>query len=248
MRRAVSAVLLQRFSPRKLAGLRLWLAADRITGLANGDPVSSWTDLSGQGNHATQSTTAAKPLWKTGIANGRPGVLFDGVDDFLSLAAGACTAMLAGDKSVFLVLKWVAVAAAEARALTIANAGGSSRFSMRYTTGPLYSTLHTTGAAQVNTTASAGAAPSTAAAQVFEVVQSGTSFVGRTNGTQFAADPANAGGETAGVGALGAAAQGTSLFGNLYIFEVIAYNRALSTTEAAAVRRYLGSKYGVTVS
>lgn len=235
------------FSPAKLAGLSLWLSADRITGLADGDPVSSWSDLSGNSNHATQSTTAAKPLYKVNIANGRPGVLFDGVDDYLSLAAGAYTAMLAGDKTVFVAAKWAATGA-DKRLVSVSNAGASTRFALTHTTGPVYQHFYTTGAAQANVTASAGAIPSTSVPQIVEAVQSGTSFIGRTNGTTIAADPANAGGEVAASGALGSNAAGSGGFANVYILDVIAYNRALSATEASAVRRYLGVRYGVTVS
>lgn len=67
-------------------GLVLWLAADKQTGLNDGDPVGTWTDFSGQGNHATQATAAKKPLYKTNILNGRPVMRFDGVDDELAPA------------------------------------------------------------------------------------------------------------------------------------------------------------------
>lgn len=246
MRRAVAAVLLQRFSPRKLSGLRLWLSADRIAGLADGDPVSTWSDLSGNSNHATQGTTAAKPLYKANIVNGRPGILFDGVDDFLTLAAGARVALLEGDKTVFAVVKWAATGN-DKRIISVSNGASSTRFAMTCATGPLYQHFYTTGAAQANVTAGAGAAPSTSVAQIVEVRQSGTSFVPRTNGTALVADPNNAGTETAGSGALGSNGGGSASFGNVYLLEALVYNRALSTAEASAVRRYLGARYAVAV-
>ena len=71
------------WAPTDLSNLLLWLDASQITGLNDGDAVASWTDLSGNGNHATQSTAAAKPTYKTNIINGLPVVRFDG-GDFLS--------------------------------------------------------------------------------------------------------------------------------------------------------------------
>lgn len=47
---------------------------------ANGDPIGSVTDLSGNGKHASQATTASKPLYQ-GYAD------FDGVDDWCATAA-----------------------------------------------------------------------------------------------------------------------------------------------------------------
>jgi hypothetical protein len=72
------------FSPPSLSGLQLWLHADALS-LSDGDPVSSWTDSSGNGRHATQGTSGARPIYKTSILNGQPVVRFDGVDDYLFL-------------------------------------------------------------------------------------------------------------------------------------------------------------------
>ena len=42
-------------------GLALWLKADAITGLADGDPVASWADSSGNSHTATQATSGSRP-------------------------------------------------------------------------------------------------------------------------------------------------------------------------------------------
>lgn len=55
----------------------------------DGDPIRQWTDLSGKGNHATQTTGAAKPVFKVAIVNGRPVVRFSGTDDQMALPDGA---------------------------------------------------------------------------------------------------------------------------------------------------------------
>lgn len=71
------------FVPTDIAGCVLWLRADGITGLSDGDAVTTWPDESGEGNDATQATTAKKPSYETGVLNGLPVVRFDGVDDLL---------------------------------------------------------------------------------------------------------------------------------------------------------------------
>lgn len=71
------------FAPDQLTGLQLWLHAGTLA-LNNNDPVSIWSDQSGNARHATQATTSLQPLYKTGVINGRPVVRGDGVDDYLS--------------------------------------------------------------------------------------------------------------------------------------------------------------------
>lgn len=79
----------QAFAPTDVAGLMLWLAADRIGGLSDGDPVGAWADLSGHANDASQATASKKPTYRAGVAHGRPVVRFDGADDYLAIADNA---------------------------------------------------------------------------------------------------------------------------------------------------------------
>ena len=72
------------FSPSDLTDLALWYDAETL-GLANSSPVTSWPDLSGQGR--TLTTTMA-PIFQTNALNGKPGVQFDGFDDYLTHLAG----------------------------------------------------------------------------------------------------------------------------------------------------------------
>lgn len=74
------------FVPTDIANCTWWVAADRITGLANGDPVSTWADSSGNGKDLTQTLTA-RPTYRTNVVNGLPTVDFDGVNDCMATAA-----------------------------------------------------------------------------------------------------------------------------------------------------------------
>ena len=80
------------FSPSNIAGLSLWL--DATTGLfdatSEGNPVTTdgatvarWEDQSGSGYHVTQSTSANRPVLKTGIRNSKNAIRFDGSNDAL---------------------------------------------------------------------------------------------------------------------------------------------------------------------
>ena len=77
------------FLPSDITGLIRWGKADSLS-LSNNDPVDSYTDESGNGNHFVGSGTT-RPLFKTAAQNGRAAVLFDGVDDFLTRDALAAT-------------------------------------------------------------------------------------------------------------------------------------------------------------
>lgn len=50
-----------------------------------GSDVSQWNDLSGNGFHATQATSSARPS-RDGTINGQTAVTFDGVDEMMTIA------------------------------------------------------------------------------------------------------------------------------------------------------------------
>ena len=83
------------------ARLAIWHDAEFVT-LTSG-AVSSWDDLSGNGRHATQTTAASRPTVDATGINGRPALLFDGMNDYLnSVIFRSGTA----SRSVFMV--WMA--------------------------------------------------------------------------------------------------------------------------------------------
>ena len=94
------------WNPTNIAGCVLWLDANQITGLNNGDPVATWSDMSGNGNDATQAVGANQPTYRTGRINGLPAVDFDGGNDFLT-ANGAAPSFSGNDlpMSCFFVLR-----------------------------------------------------------------------------------------------------------------------------------------------
>lgn len=78
-------------APDQITNLQLWVdgqdnntiknASD--TNAVNNDPVATWQDKSGNNRHLTQSTSNARPLYKTTGINNFASILFDGSDDKL---------------------------------------------------------------------------------------------------------------------------------------------------------------------
>lgn len=60
-----------------VAGSATWIDVAQMTGLSDGDPIDSLTDLSGNARHAT-AAGAARSTYKTNIFNGRPVARFNG--------------------------------------------------------------------------------------------------------------------------------------------------------------------------
>lgn len=89
--------------PQQTSNLKLWLRGDLgITSSAGA--ISTWTDQSGNGHNATQSTAGLKPSLVTGVLNSgvQPAVSFSGAQ-YLNLAANY--ADLNNGTSIFIVLK-----------------------------------------------------------------------------------------------------------------------------------------------
>jgi hypothetical protein len=96
-----STTVVGSFDPSAVTGLKVWLKADAITGLSNGDPVSTWEDSSSQNNDATQSGSA-RPTYQTSVLDSKPVVRFNGTSHYMDLP-NAFSALTAAE--IFIVVK-----------------------------------------------------------------------------------------------------------------------------------------------
>jgi hypothetical protein len=68
------------FSPTQLSGLNLWLDATQITGLTNGQALTTWVDKSA---NAYTGTAVAGPTYQTNVLNSKPIVRFNGTTQYV---------------------------------------------------------------------------------------------------------------------------------------------------------------------
>lgn len=68
----------------------VWVKADAITGLSDGQSITSWVDSSGNGRTFTQGTAAVAPVYKVNQSpTGKPSARFNGASQFMSSTAAA---------------------------------------------------------------------------------------------------------------------------------------------------------------
>lgn len=225
--------------PASLSGRVLDLDASRITGIADGGVVASWTDDSGAGNTAVQATSTNQPLYRSTWAsnllpnNGRPIVYFDGSNDFMTSAASSSTA-----ETVFVVAQAVAFGTL---AGLIGSQGGSGGFAMRIANGNTIA-LEADGAAAINST-SQSIPTSTGVMHLYAASYANTgAFVTSYDGIS-ATGTSSAALTASRTTKIGAIASGSSWNGA--IARVIKFSRVLTTAERTGVEAYLMKRYAI---
>jgi hypothetical protein len=227
--------------PTDYANLELWLDADQITGLVDGNAVSPWTDQSGNGFDASNGTAGSRPLYKTNIINGLPTVLFDGSDDFLTLASAA-NLDLTADFSVFVVMRFVTVN----RGSTVQNTVLSKDFT-RY---EFYEYQTVQGGYVGGTSNAVNSASSTLAAAtnyILEWHRSGSSLTTVNNGTQVGTATNSASASGGNPLYIGVRPGGGGGYIHAHYGEIVIYDEARTAGEKTDLRAALASKWGITV-
>lgn len=227
------------FSPASISGLTLWLKAHAITGLNDGDPVATWTDLSGNGNNATQAVGANRPKYKTNIVNALPVVRFERDDSSNLGFADVFSSLTAAE--IFVAVKINTdppVAFADALWYFGSTASDSH---YPFTDGNIYEDF---GTSVRKTVGNPG--QSLAIWAIYNITSISGEFTTRLSGTQIFTTATNT------VGFTTTAAIGKSIGGAGFldgdIAEIIMYNAKLSSGDRTLVKTYLASKYGITVA
>ena len=252
------------FLPTQLTGCALWLRADRgVTESALA--VSSWQNYGTLGGTFDQGTAGAKPAFAaTGGSNSQASLTFDG-GDFLtsSLSAASWNFLHSSAFTVFSVFRQTATGNAFygllSTSTTVASSRGIGVYWDNRSALPVTANLRTAvanGSTYVINPSNSGidngfAANAWSALEArYEAGISGDDFATLRNGTSIkTAETGNAasGSNAANTLLIGCLVGATSngLVGGMS--EVIAFNRALSADDRWRVRRYLGTRYALTV-
>jgi hypothetical protein len=218
------------FLPTDIAGCKLWLDASQITGLSDGNAVSTWSDASGNGNDATQSSTA-RPIYKTNILNGRPSVRFDGTNDEMLLTSS----LPSGTSTIFCVMR---------KRTTGVLLGALSNNSIR--SAGLLSYRNATfycfgGSGNSNIYYFNGGNAEATTASVWCQVDNGSGITLFENGSSISLTNFTFG----AFGSYTVVGGYFGEFGDGDIMEIIYYDTALGTTDRQSVEDYLATKYGL---
>lgn len=234
--------------PMTIPGLSLWLDATggqlwqdtaRLTpAAANSDPVACWGDQSGNQNHAVQTGSTARPLYKTAVQNSLAGVLFDGSNDGL-LIPYAQTLQFSGDATMYFVQK-----------LTAAGAG--SHAPAAYGDGSTYSTgfLININASNLLTywlsAGNIGTANSifgNGQKNILRIDRTGSNMVAFLNAVQQSTG-SSAGAISAQL-SMGIGIAGASFPFNGHLFEILMYKGTLTAAQKTALESYLNTKWAI---
>jgi hypothetical protein len=216
------------FTAHAIPGLAQWLdAADASTITLDGSSnISEIRDKSGFGLHGTQSDGSRRPSYPANVQNGLPGVLFDSVDDALTLAGPSTN-----PATTFIVHRWNG-GLKDSRLASNRAVNGMS-LGINASSGWNLSFVRE-GIAWTNS----GFSPGSGTNRIYRISHaSGTSaFWTWTGGTETQRQSVSLSGNIA-------TSEGISYPGHL--FEMIRYNATLTTEQANSVYAYLSAKWAI---
>lgn len=221
----------------------LWFDASQISGLSDGDSVTTWSDMSESARHATQSLAAAKPTYKTGIVGGQPVVRFDGGDMLEISGTMALSALTA-----FIVFRTAAAIPSYAAAMNFYQSG-SARWMQGVSTEAAYRNGWAGSNSSLGLTQPSGAfSTSTAYVQIWK--KSTTQWTIYRNGTAGSAinDSTSAAAAVSCIGCERLALNQYHYHFTGDIAEIIIYATALSDADRQAVEAYLSAKFGIALA
>jgi large repetitive protein len=225
------------FAPSDLTGLRLWLDAQAITGKADGDTVTTWTDLSPDAVNAVKAASSQAPVYKTNQLNGHPIVQFPGFEELVT----ASRSIGGNDAMTLIMLCSVPTATYYGMLVTYGSAGaGDWNVLQNASTGQVMLIRPSDNAGAINTTAVTGRGflrhcATISAADVFTLYENNVQVSTATlTGYTLAASG------IIQIGARDEAFRATADYA-----EIILYDRLLTSTERGQVDQYLQDHWAV---
>ncbi|KAF0217542.1 MAG: hypothetical protein FD178_586, partial [Ignavibacteria bacterium] len=214
--------------------LKLHLRSD-LAVTSSSSAVSSWGDVSGLNNDASQSTSANQPTLVSNSMNGNPVIRFNGTNSKLTLPTSATLGIQSNPYEMFVVGK---SSSSSIQFLVSGNATEQFEYHLsgvgvRFI--PITSAYLDLGSSGAFTDGNA---------HVFSARASSSGGAIRVDGIDGGTSSANILSSNSGALQIGVRSDGTYLF-NGDIAEVILYNTNLSTSDRSTVEHYLATRYGI---
>lgn len=236
-------------TPDDVSGLKLWFKPESLSG-SDGTAISTWTDSSGNGWDATNSTAAQQPYITNSVANGYNAIYMDGGDILQVLAGGNAILNNKPGVTVYGLVKTNSTSAGAKSFFHFSrNTSGSTRFY------PYLNGSSVTGGGRRLDTDGFAAMGSTYASPsgwyLFEVIgdyadSAGYVFVNSvpvhtntswlTDGNTSATDSANI--------RIGGVATGTESWVG-WVSEIVVYDKAVTASDRNVLSNYFKTKYGL---
>lgn len=233
--------------------LSLHLDATRVLGpskaltdaLADDTAISRIYDLSGNNFSPEQATVAKQPLFKTNIQNGLPGILGDGVDDFMQTTSNSVKMDPELNYcSIFVVSRCLTSTGyfvGKGSSNTTSSAMG---WALGTTTGNIKQRAGTSTPTNIgDSSIIANETVSSIKEWYFTGSTLNYYLNGASNGSQRSYSVSVTTTRTFWL----FGRDTNDNYANSYLHEVLVYKGSLSTSERLAVRTYLGNKWGISV-
>jgi hypothetical protein len=260
------------FDPTKIAGLQGWWDSQKITGLNNGDLISSWPDSSGNNNHAL-GTAGSKPTYFTNALTRDirlrlliPLLLSTGAIEDEERAGEIADAMTLGKPVVYFqggawmtlttpipaTAPWTTIAVMGANTYyqicALSNNGSFTGWDNVLNAGPGDGTAYIEFNDGFTTYTSPGVLNGGFKFYVITVVNAGSTRNIYVNGVDQLPLSGSAYSNGANPFHRIGVKDGLEVNSIGFMAEVVHYNSALSKTDRSNVEKYLGDKYGLNVA
>ena len=230
------------WTPLDIPGCVLWLDASQITGLNDGDDVSTWPDLSVSANDAAQATAAAKPHYKTNIQNGLPVVRFAETGPSM-MQCGAASFSGAGARTILVVYHSTQVGSVDSICGQCASDSANTWCVIQSRT------VGATGDPYIAAYANDLSGPAQDNAwKIASMVFDGTTATAFKNGSQTATGDKSAWNTVDNGFRLGHSSTSGNEPMDGDIAEIVVYNTSLSVTDRGILEAYLSAKWNIVLA
>jgi len=225
------------FDPRRIAGLAAWFDMGKSVLTFNGTNLSLVTDLSGNGRDFAQTDAARQPGYSATDASGKPAMLLGGVFGAASVITPAWD--FVNTVTIFTVCNNTVTSFGGVFQRGAVNERHSGYRGVSGSPNVLYARRGGSNEGSVAYSGGYAVMQWSFSTALSRVSVNGTAGTDNTSSVSYNSDA-----KALRVGSLG---DGTlNMAGG--IAEFLYYDALLSGTQAAAVRRYLGTKYGISTT